>query len=167
MSFIGIDKHLLNAVKDGNIERAKAALEAGANVDGSRVLPCAPLLAATIANHVGMVDLLLRQSADPDTPITEELPHPCPSLDYAVAIPGERALHLAARSGNVEIVRLLLKRSHADPNATDNRLHPTHGDLQKFVRLHESGAAAARGGRRPGLGKQNRATPSAHGGLPW
>ena len=121
MSFIGIDKHLLNAVKDGNIERAKAALKAGANVDGSRVLPCAPLLAATIANHVGMVDLLLRQSADPDTPITEELPHPCPSPDYAVAIPGERALHLAARSGNVEIVRLLLKRSHADPNATDNK----------------------------------------------
>ena len=85
------------------------------------MLPCAPLLAATIANHVVMVDLLLRQSADPDTPITEELPHPCPSPDYAVAIPGERALHSAARSGNVEIVRLLLKRSHADPNATDNK----------------------------------------------
>ena len=121
MSFFENDIHLLNAVMDGNIEGAKAALEAGANVDGSRVLPCAPLLAATITNHVGMVDLLLRQSADPDKPITEELPHPCPSPDYAVANPGERALHSAARSGNVEIVRLLLKRSHADPNATDNK----------------------------------------------
>ncbi|CAN0471968.1 unnamed protein product, partial [Scytosiphon promiscuus] len=121
MSSIENDARLYKAVMDGNMSRAKAALEAGANVDGSRILPCAPILAATIANYVGIVDLLLQQMADPDKPITEVLPHPCPSPDYAITIPGERALHLAARSGNVEIVRLLLKRSRADPNATDNK----------------------------------------------
>ena len=34
---------------------------------------------------------------------------------------GKRALHLAARSRNAELVRLLLERSGADINATDNK----------------------------------------------
>ena len=45
---------------------------------------------------------------------------PCAKSAIGTIAPGERALHLAARGGYVEIVRLLLKRSRADPNATDN-----------------------------------------------
>ncbi|CAN0491517.1 unnamed protein product [Laminaria digitata] len=95
----------------------KAALEDGANVDEHPRLPYAPIVAATIASRADMVSFLLEQGADPDRPVTKEVEVPCV---IGATTPGERALHIAARSGNVDIVRLLLKRSRADPNATDN-----------------------------------------------
>lgn len=115
------DRRLLQGASDGNFDLVKAALQAGASVNGPLTQPCAPIVPATIADHAGIVELLLEHGADPDRPVTEELPHPCPTSDMAAAAPGERALHIAARNGKVEIVRLLLERARANPNATDDK----------------------------------------------
>lgn len=117
----GSDLQLLQGVSNGNFKAVKAALQAGANVNGPPEQPCPPIAAAAIADQATIVNFLLEQGADPDRPVTEELPHPCTKSDMAAAAPGERALHIAARSGNVDIVRLLLERAHADPNATDKK----------------------------------------------
>ncbi|CAN0276436.1 unnamed protein product, partial [Laminaria digitata] len=70
-----------------------------------------------MANNFGMVAVLLGKGADPDRPVPVELARPELGM---TTNPGERALHVAARSGKVEIVGLLLKRARADPNVTDN-----------------------------------------------
>lgn len=102
--------YLSESAFHGNIDVVKAALEAGAKVNGPPQQPCPPTATATITNRVGMVDFLLDQGADPNKPVT---------IDFTAAKPGEHALHVAARTGKVEIVRLLLKQSRVDPAATD------------------------------------------------
>ncbi|CAM9188167.1 unnamed protein product, partial [Laminaria digitata] len=99
------------------MRRAKAAIEAGASVNGPSEQPFAPIVIAAMADNAGMVGFLLGQGADPDRPVTNDVP--CPTSDIAAKILGERTLHIAARSGKIEIVRLLLERSRADPNAAD------------------------------------------------
>ncbi|CAM9834228.1 unnamed protein product [Laminaria digitata] len=120
MPFAGKNAQLFTAIKKRDLDAAKAALGAGAKVNGSPGEPYAPIVAATVANHAGIVDVLLEQGADPDRPVTIKVSFP--SSKVVSATPGERALHMAARSGYVEIVRSLLKRSRgrADPNVTDN-----------------------------------------------
>lgn len=113
------DRRLLQGASGGNFDLVKAALQAGASVDGPPEQPCAPIVAATIADHAGIIELLLEHGADPDRPVTEELPHP--TSDMAAAVAGERALHIATRNGNIEIVRLLLEQARANPNATDDK----------------------------------------------
>lgn len=71
-----------------------------------------------MTNYTAMVALLLEQGADPDKTVTKQLT--CPRLGPGTTNAGERALAIAARNGQVETVRLLLKQSRADPNATDN-----------------------------------------------
>lgn len=105
-------------VMDGNFGAVEAALTAGANVNGSSGHAFAPIVAAAVANHARMVDFLLEQGADPDMPVTEELS--CCCSTSPTALPGGRALQLAAKNNFIDIVRLLLKRSGADPNATDS-----------------------------------------------
>ena len=74
-------------------------------------------MAATNANHAATVNLLLEYGTDPDRLVDDtNLQHACAALD---ARPGERALHLAGRRGNVEVVRVLLRGARADINATD------------------------------------------------
>ncbi|CAM9172060.1 unnamed protein product [Laminaria digitata] len=107
----GKDKQFVQAVCDRNFDFVKTALETGANVNGSPEQSLPPIAAATMLGNVGMVDFLLGQGANPDKPVC---------IDGFSCIPGERTLHMAARGGKVEIVRLLLNRSRADPNATDN-----------------------------------------------
>ncbi|CAN0024897.1 unnamed protein product, partial [Laminaria digitata] len=114
------DLAYLTGVMGGNVNVAKAALKAAADVNGTQGLPCVPIVMATIGNQARMVNFLLERGADPDMPVTKELPHPSPLSEIAAAMAGERALHIAARSGSLEIVRLLLKRS-ADPNVADSR----------------------------------------------
>ena len=87
-----------------------------------------PIAAATRAGHAGMVEYLLEQEADPDRHVRNEIPYTSSAnSDIAPITPGERALHLAATTGNIGIVRLLvkrpslrLKRPSADPTATTN-----------------------------------------------
>lgn len=66
-------------------------------------------------------------------------------------MPGERALHMAAKRGNVDTVRSLLKRAHADPNAIDKRGRTAlvtacefeHDDVDLVRLLLEEGADPA------------------------
>lgn len=112
------DADLLVAVLTGEFSAAEAALAAGANANYPYPgPPHTPILAATMNSDAGIVKLLLEQGADPDTPTAVETPVPS-SGDVLAA--GKRALHIAANSGHVEIVRLLLKQGHADPNTTDS-----------------------------------------------
>ena len=116
------DHDLLLAVGEGCIDfrsASKAALEAGANVNGSPEQPMAPITTAAIAGSAYKVKFFLEQGADPDWPATMKVPCPTPAI--GIAAPGERALHIVARGGSVEVVHLLLKRSRADPNATDHK----------------------------------------------
>lgn len=109
---------LLDAVQNSNMRRVKAALAAGANVNGSLALSSTPIMAATLNNDVGMVSLLLDHGANPDRPSDHFIKSPKPGK--ILVTPGERALHLAARRGNIELVNLLQNRARADPNAIDS-----------------------------------------------
>ena len=111
MSSIENDVQLLAAVKNGNTKRVAAALGAGADVNGHPERPYVPIAAAVMTGNAFMVEFLLERGADPDRPITKKMPN---------NFVGERALHIAVRFGKVDIVRLLLNRSGADPNATDH-----------------------------------------------
>ncbi|CAM9953176.1 unnamed protein product [Laminaria digitata] len=113
------DEQLFWGVFRGDFDGVKAALEAGANVDGPPELASTSIVSATIADNAGMVEFLLEQGADPDRPVTQEVKYPKSKIDTTIL--GERALHIAARTGNVEIVRVLLARDRADSNAIDSR----------------------------------------------
>ncbi|CAM9355139.1 unnamed protein product [Laminaria digitata] len=114
-SSVKTDEALLQGAMHGSMRRVKAALAAGANVNGSPRLACTPLAAAASVNEVQMVDFLIKQGADPDRAATGDLR--CPGDMYIV--PGDQALHPAAIRGLLEIVLLLLEQGHADPNSRD------------------------------------------------
>ncbi|CAN0257689.1 unnamed protein product [Laminaria digitata] len=114
------DKALLMVVLRGKLSAVKAGLEAGANVNGAPEQPLPPITAAAIIGSADKVKFLLGKGTDPDRPVTLEMPCLETTLGITAPAPGERALHIAARSGYVEIVRLLLNWSSANPNATDN-----------------------------------------------
>lgn len=95
------DYVLTKAAQKGPLSQVKAALEAGASVSGVPGQHFAPIVLAIYANHADIVDFLVEQGVDPDFEI------PCPSSE-PLSLPGERILHMAARTGKVEIVRLLL-----------------------------------------------------------
>ncbi|CAN0066953.1 unnamed protein product [Laminaria digitata] len=153
-----IDLQLAREVIGGGFDAVKAALRAGANLNGRPHLPYAPIVAATIADHAFIVKFFLDLGADPNRPVVGEVYTMSDGIDATVV--GERALHLAARGGLVEIVRLLLKRSsRAGVNATDSRgytpLMATCESSQvcvKVVRLLlEAGADPARAEVRDGV----------------
>ncbi|CAN0393601.1 unnamed protein product, partial [Laminaria digitata] len=142
---------LLCGTASENIDAMKAALEAGANVNGSPDQPLVPIVVAAIAGHAGTdtFNFLLEQGADPDMPLTKDMLRP--GSRKALAFRGERALHIAARKGNADIVRLLLNEVVPQPQShRQQRAHPTQDNLRKLAQLCGSGAAAARGGRRSG-----------------
>lgn len=74
--------------------RVKAALAAGANVNGLPALPYTPIMAATIRDDVRMIQLFIDHGADPNKCADHDLP--CPTMDVGI-MPGERAMHMAAK----------------------------------------------------------------------
>lgn len=105
--------------KHGTITAVEAALELGANANGHRDQPCAPIVVAFIDNHVGIANILVEQEADPYKPVTVESPPPIGAKGKRSL--GTRALHIETSIGNVEVIRLPLKPSCADPKATNNK----------------------------------------------
>lgn len=165
MPSVDCDLQLCGSVFDGDFDAVKAALEAGANVNGHPDQPFPTIVGATMRHDAVVVELLLEPGEDPDRPVVEETP--CPETGISAALLGERALHLAGRGGSVEIVRLLVERSRDDPNATDRRgCTPLSAacECQLSVCLRGSGAVAAGCGRRPGLGRNKRVQCSARRG---
>lgn len=88
----GLDKVLLDACFEGNLERARAALDAGANPDCRESGGIAPLMLAAACGCAGAVELLLAAGADPGLASGK----------------GEDALMLAAFNGHPSIVKMLL-----------------------------------------------------------
>ena len=122
MSASGKEVQLLKGLFAGNFDAAKAALEAGADANGSPDQPLTPIVIATLADHADIVESLLEHGADPDRPVTEGTPSRVSGVllsDLIETMHGERVLHIAARYGKIEIVRLLLKQCRADPNVVD------------------------------------------------
>lgn len=147
----GPQQLLLQGVVNRNFRAVKAALEAGANINGTKEHPLPPITAATIADEFAVINFLLAQGADPNRPFPMELPRP-PMPEIATVIPGERALHITARNGYVEVASLLLKTGRANPNVTEIRgytpLNATcdsmHGNVDAVVQLLlEAGADPA------------------------
>ncbi|CAM9469429.1 unnamed protein product [Laminaria digitata] len=108
--------NLMSNVTCGNMRGVQAAVAAGADLNGHPDLPCPPVMAAIIWDSVSMAKFLLELGADPNKPAENRVPFPDTDV---VVMPGERALHMAAKRGNVEIVRFLLGRAGTDPNAAD------------------------------------------------
>ncbi|CAN0183390.1 unnamed protein product [Laminaria digitata] len=159
MSCAANDEELIRGIYEGNFHVVKTALEAGASVNGTPEQACPPIVAATMADHVGMVVFLLGEGVDPDTPVFAN--NPCPTQNVA---PGERALHIAARRGQVEIVRLLLERARADANATDKR---GYTPLMTVCRCHnvvcvESVRLLLEAGADPALAQQETGSTPLH-----
>ncbi|CAM9193120.1 unnamed protein product, partial [Laminaria digitata] len=106
---------LLQAVFDGDPGVVKAALDAGASVNGHSEQSYAPIVAATLTGDVDMVEFLLEQGADPENPL---------NITMAPGMPGTRPLQIAIGSGHVKIAHLLLEAG-ADP-VSENKIGYTH-----------------------------------------
>jgi len=89
-----IDRALLEASGDGDIEGIEKLLQAGANVNVKIDGDGSPLISASRANKVAAAKLLLDRGADPN-----------------IAVPGDGSpLIGAAREGAVKVMALLLER---------------------------------------------------------
>ena len=89
-----LDRALVEAADEGDIDDVRALLDRGGNVNAAVDGDGSPLIAAARAGHLELVTLLLDRGADVN-----------------LAVSGDGApLLMAAREGHVDIVRLLLDR---------------------------------------------------------
>jgi ankyrin repeat protein len=117
-----VDADLMQAVSSGNLGATKAALLAGARVNGSDSVGTTPVLLAAQHGRVDVVRTLLRAGARADGrggPMTP--------------------LAAAALAGHTEVVKLLLA-SGARPDTSTEAGEPA---LVQAVRMNRLGAAAA------------------------
>lgn len=141
----------MDAIFNGHLDFAQMLLEKGAGLaDGSLYLLVDQRNAIprrgdqqTIA---GLTRLLLDRGADPNLPFNYGKIPPritYPAIRYGPVAAGSTPLLAAARTQNVELMRMLLDK-HADPNrsTTVDRFTPLMAAL--------SGAAGGRGGRGAG-----------------
>ncbi|MCP4748815.1 MAG: ankyrin repeat domain-containing protein [Desulfobacteraceae bacterium] len=99
------NKHLFDAIRNGDVKWAKKWIDAGADVNQADNNGITLLHLAAHEGHIEVVKLLLSH----------------PNIDVNQADNnGITLLHLAARRGHVEIVKLLLSRPGIDVNKADN-----------------------------------------------
>jgi beta-lactamase regulating signal transducer with metallopeptidase domain len=87
-----LDRALLEAAQEGDVDDVTKLLNAGANINAKVEGDGSPLIVAARAGHLKTVELLLDRGADPD-----------------LAVPGDgNAIIMAAREGHEDVVKLLL-----------------------------------------------------------
>ncbi|MEE2778098.1 MAG: ankyrin repeat domain-containing protein [Acidobacteriota bacterium] len=108
---------LVLTAHSGHSPLALHLIEAGANPDAANAGYTA-MHAAILRSQVEVVRALLEKGADPDLPVTRGTPGRRFSIDYNIRHQeiGANAFWLAAKFGELEIVRLLAKAG-ADPTA--------------------------------------------------
>lgn len=119
-----IDRALLEASAEGDIEGIEKLLQAGANVNVKIDGDGSPLISASRANSIAAARLLLDRGADPN-----------------IAVPGDGSpLIGAAREGAVKVMSLLLDRGAnielvvpGDENALISACAAGHLDAVKFL----------------------------------
>lgn len=139
----GLSRTLLKAVEDGDLEAAKASLEAGASIhvygeekpyDG-----CTPLMIAVLNRSFALAEMLIQHGANVDQlrPKMFSPPHS-----------GESALWMACDIGDESLVKLLLRQEPILDSRTTAGHTPLYrallggwGDIAK--RLREAGAGVA------------------------
>ena len=84
---------LLQAARDGNMQRVQAALAAGADVNHQDIIGSTPLFCAASSGHKEIVELLIHAGADKDRQTSD----------------GSTPLLRAAERGHKEIVELLIR----------------------------------------------------------
>lgn len=108
---------LLVHITSGNMRRVRAALEAGASVDGYEEGNERPLMAAANAGKVEIMKLLVESGADLDASISVAVV----GVHGEMLLPsGSTALHTAVYGNRVEALRFLIEAG-ANPNAADER----------------------------------------------
>jgi len=107
-----LEKQLFNAVQSNNVEAAKKAIEAGAEVNARDKDSWTPLHEACYDGHTGLVRLLIEAGADVNGDNW-----------------GETPLHIVCSSGDLNMLRLLLKAPEKDLNAQD----PDNGNTPLYV----------------------------------
>ena len=84
---------LLEAIMDGDIERAKSLIDAGADVNARDIDGWTPLMYAALNGHTEIVELLIESGADVNAEDNN----------------GQTVLMFATRGGHTEIVEILIK----------------------------------------------------------
>ncbi|KAL9035890.1 MAG: hypothetical protein Q9214_006382 [Letrouitia sp. 1 TL-2023] len=155
---------LAKAVEKGNEQIAELLLQYGVNINASSSGYGTALNTAVSKGHTNLVSLLLAYNADPNrrpwgtdpnlyksiskgyNAITNLLLRNAPSLKIDDAASGRpTALHLAAKTGNVQLVKRLLGAgarpdAHTIGQETAMRAAATRGDLEIVRLLLQAGA---------------------------
>jgi ankyrin repeat protein len=107
---------LNDAVRSGNVDQVKQALDGGANVAEPDDAGDPPLIVASLAGHPEIVGLLLQRGAD----IAIRNKH------------GLTALHAASYAGKLDVVKLLVAKGAA-VNDTNNfyKMSPLHAAAEE------------------------------------
>jgi ankyrin repeat protein len=107
---------LNDAVRSGNLDQVKQALDHGANIAELDDAGDPPLIVASLAGHSEIVSFLLQRGTD----ISIRNKH------------GLTALHAAAYSGNLDVVKLLVAKGAA-VNDTNNfyKMSPLHAAAEE------------------------------------
>lgn len=128
---------LFEAIKEGNVKKAKKAIEKGADVNGpenENAPTTYPLIKAVKLNHLDIVKLLLERGANPNiarpidhqTPLMLAIKQDNPEmtkllLDYKCDVNGEslmgrNALNISALWNSVKAATVLLENTDIDVN---------------------------------------------------
>jgi ankyrin repeat protein len=99
----GLNRQLINAVKEGNLKKVIDLLENGADVNAKNNDGYTALMTASREGHKEIVELLIKNGADVNVKNND----------------GGTALMYASSKGHKEIVELLIKNG-ADVNAKNN-----------------------------------------------
>lgn len=160
---VAAEPPIANAARDGDIERVRQSIDAGADVDATEADGSTALLWAAYQSDLEMVRMLLAAGADPNaansfgitplmqasrygaTPVIEALLDGGADL-AAAATDGETPLMAASRAGSADAVSLLLERG-SDPDAVESYQGETalmwaaaEGHLDVVDRLLDAGA---------------------------